>query len=76
MDTLNRLDDFDVRILKILERDGRIAFSAIATELEVSNTMVHQRVTRLLDQGLLLGVRPVLNEKALGYDWGHLRVLL
>ncbi|QBQ41741.1 Lrp/AsnC family transcriptional regulator [Sphingobacterium psychroaquaticum] len=70
MDTLNRLDDFDVRILKILERDGRIAFSAIATELEVSNTMVHQRVTRLLDQGLLLGVRPVLNEKALGYDWG------
>lgn len=70
MDILNRLDEFDVKILKILERDGRIAFSAIATELEVSNTMVHQRVTRLLDQGLLLGVRPVLNEKALGYDWG------
>ncbi|MGN0020362.1 MAG: Lrp/AsnC family transcriptional regulator [Sphingobacterium hotanense] len=70
MSSINKLDEFDVNILKILERDGRIAYSAIATELGVSNTMVHQRINRLTEQGILEGVRPVLNEKALGYDWG------
>ncbi|WKK57183.1 MULTISPECIES: Lrp/AsnC family transcriptional regulator [unclassified Sphingobacterium] len=70
MNNINKPDDFDVNILKVLERDGRIAYSAIATELGVSNTMIHQRINRLTEQGILEGVRPVLNEKALGYDWG------
>ncbi len=70
MDNVNKLDDFDVNILKILDRDGRIAYSSIALELGVSNTMVHQRINRLTEQGILEAVRPVLNERALGYDWG------
>jgi len=70
MNNINKPDDFDVNILKVLERDGRIAYSAIATELGVSNTMIHQRINRLTEQGILEGVRPVLNEKALGYVWG------
>ncbi|EEI90679.1 transcriptional regulator, AsnC family [Sphingobacterium spiritivorum ATCC 33300] len=64
------LDDFDIRILKTLDTDGRMAYSAIATEMGVSNTMVHQRISRLSDQGILEGTKPVLNEKKLGYDWG------
>jgi Lrp/AsnC family transcriptional regulator for asnA, asnC and gidA len=32
--------------------------------------MVHQRVNRLMEQGILLGIKPVLNEKKIGYDWG------
>lgn len=67
---MNHLDDFDIQILKQLEADGRMAYSAIATALGVSNTMVHQRITRLMDQGILTGIKPVLNEKKLGYDWG------
>lgn len=57
------LDDFDIRILKTLDTDGRMAYSAIATEMGVSNTMVHQRISRLSDQGILEGTKPVLNEK-------------
>ncbi|KKX51093.1 Lrp/AsnC family transcriptional regulator [Sphingobacterium sp. IITKGP-BTPF85] len=60
---MNHLDDFDIQILKQLEADGRMAYSAIATELGVSNTMVHQRITRLMDQGILTGIKPVLDEK-------------
>ncbi|WP_442591685.1 Lrp/AsnC family transcriptional regulator [Pedobacter sp. AW31-3R] len=67
---MNQLDDFDIQILKRLETDGRMAYSAIAAELGVSNTMVHQRVNRLTEQGILTGIKPVLNEKQLGYDWG------
>ena len=57
-------------ILKQLEIDGRMAFSAIATELGISNTMVHQRVNKMTEQGILTGIKPVLNEKKIGYDWG------
>ena len=64
------LDEFDIQILKHLEIDGRMAFSAIATEIGISNTMVHQRYNRMLEQGIITGIKPVLNEKKIGYDWG------
>jgi Lrp/AsnC family transcriptional regulator, regulator for asnA, asnC and gidA len=63
------LDQYDLDILKILESDGRIPFSTIATEVGISNTMVHQRMAKLTEQGVLRGIRPVLDEKKLGYDW-------
>jgi Lrp/AsnC family transcriptional regulator for asnA, asnC and gidA len=63
------LDEFDIKIIKELEKDGRIAFSSIATTLKISNTMVHQRVNRLIDQGIISGIKPLVNEKKIGYDW-------
>ena len=63
------LDEFDINIIKELEKDGRMAFSAIATNLKISNTMVHQRINRLTEQGILAGIRPIINEKKIGYDW-------
>jgi Lrp/AsnC family transcriptional regulator for asnA, asnC and gidA len=47
-----------------------MAYSTIASNLKISNTMVHQRVNRLMEQGILLGIKPVINEKKVGYDWG------
>ncbi|QDW23337.1 AsnC family transcriptional regulator [Pedobacter sp. KBS0701] len=64
------IDKFDTELLKRLEKDGRIAFSTVALSLGVSNTMVHQRFSRLLQRGVLSGVKPVLNEKKMGFDWG------
>ncbi len=63
------LDEFDIKILQLLEEDGRMAFSMIAQELGISNTMVHQRVAKLTEHSVLQGIKPVLNEKKLGYDW-------
>lgn len=62
-------DEYDVKILQLLEVDGRMAFSLIAQEIGISNTMVHQRVAKLFDQGVLKGIKPILDEKKLGYDW-------
>lgn len=67
---MGKLDEFDILIIKELEKDGRIAYSTIATNLKISNTMVHQRVNKLIKQGILLGIKPVINEKKVGYDWG------
>ena len=67
---MENLDQYDVLIIKELEKDGRMAYSTIAANLKISNTMVHQRVNRLINQGILLGIKPVINEKKVGYDWG------
>ncbi|MBP4141884.1 Lrp/AsnC family transcriptional regulator [Flavobacterium sp. I-SCBP12n] len=64
------LDEFDINIIKELEKDGRMAYSAIASNLKISNTMVHHRINRLTEQGILTGIKPVINEKKVGYDWG------
>ena len=66
---MDALDEFDINIIKELEKDGRMAYSAIATNLKISNTMVHQRINRLTEQGILAGIRPIINEKKIGYDW-------
>ncbi|MEN2413500.1 Lrp/AsnC family transcriptional regulator [Flavobacterium mesophilum] len=63
------LDEFDINILKELEKDGRMAFSAIATNLKISNTMVHQRVNRMIEQGVIGGIKPIIQEKNIGFDW-------
>ena len=64
------VDEFDIKIIKELEKDGRMAYSAIANNLKISNTMVHQRINRLIEQGILTGIKPVIDEKKVGYDWG------
>jgi Lrp/AsnC family transcriptional regulator, regulator for asnA, asnC and gidA len=67
---MNTLDEFDISIIKELEKDGRMAYSTIASNLKISNTMVHQRLSRLTEQGILTGIKPVIDEKKIGYDWG------
>jgi Lrp/AsnC family transcriptional regulator for asnA, asnC and gidA len=62
-------DEFDKRIIEQLEQDGRKAFSLIAQDLGISNTMVHQRVHKLIDTGIIKSIAPILDEKKLGYDW-------
>jgi len=66
---MDTLDEFDISIIKELEKDGRMAFSAIAANLKISNTMVHQRINRMMEQGVISGIKPIIQEKKIGYDW-------
>ena len=63
------LDEFDKKILLQLEKDGRKAYSEIAKFLNISNTMVHQRVNRMKRIGILKGAGIILDERKLGYEW-------
>jgi len=64
------LDQYDIDILKHLEDDGKMPFSQIAEELNISNTMVHQRVSKLRKDGILMRHSILIDEKKLGYEWG------
>lgn len=63
----NQFDYIDKQILSKLRSDARKAYSQIATELKVSNSLVHQRIKKLTDSGVIKNAEFVLDERALGY---------
>ena len=61
------LDEANRRIIEILQREGRCAFSAMGRELGLSETAVRTRVHRLMEAGVL-DVVAVTNPLKLGFD--------
>lgn len=62
------LDEIDRKILKELTLDAEKAYSQIAKSLKVSNTMIHQRIARMKQGGVIEHTEIKLNEKSLGYE--------
>jgi len=59
-------DKIDTRILRVLQRDGRISNLKLAEEVHLSPTAVMERVKRLKRDGYILGYRARLNPEKLG----------
>ena len=50
-----KLGDVDRRIIEILRRNARTPFTNIGRELGISDAMVHVRVKRMVDEGIIKG---------------------
>lgn len=61
------LDGIDLSIIRMLQDDGRAAFTAIAKQLEISEGAVRNRVGQLI-QSKVLRIIGVADPMALGYD--------
>ncbi|HYU07350.1 MAG TPA: Lrp/AsnC family transcriptional regulator, partial [Thermoplasmata archaeon] len=68
MASSNRLDDLDVRILRLLNADARNSFRDISKEVDASISTVSNRIRRLEEGGVISGYVPLLNESKLGFD--------
>ncbi len=64
---MDRFDYIDQQILFKLRKDARRAYSQIADELKISNSLVHQRIRKMKSDGLIKGAEIILDEKVLGY---------
>lgn len=64
----NQIDSTDIRIINALMEDGRIPYSALADKIGSSNTLVHQRVKKLKDQGVLKKPVFLVSPEHAGYD--------
>jgi Lrp/AsnC family leucine-responsive transcriptional regulator len=51
------LDRIDLRILRLLQRDGRLSNAEIAKQAHVSPATCHRRTQRLFDEGYVRAVR-------------------
>ena len=55
------LDQFDLRILEVVTRDGRISVTELASQVGLSKTPCQLRLRRLIDEGYIKGFRAVLD---------------
>lgn len=62
------LDEFDRKIIAMLGRDGRMTYTELAQRVGLSKTPCQQRVKRLVDSGLIIGFRAIVDPAKLGLD--------
>ena len=63
-----KIDDLDRKILAFLQKDGRMAASHIADELDISIPTVTDRIKKLSESGVIKGFQVTLDPKLLGLD--------
>ena len=63
-----KIDKTDKKILDILQQDGRVSASSIASDLDISIPTVTDRIKKLQDSGIIKGIHAVLDPKPLGLD--------
>ena len=60
------LDEFDLAILKALQRDGRISNQTLAEQVNLSTSPCWRRVKRLEEEGIIEGYTTLLNPEKIG----------
>lgn len=63
-----KLDPIDKRIIEKLTQDARIPLSQLANQLKVSNTLIHQRIRKLKENGIFQQAIYKLSPEKLGYE--------
>ncbi len=61
------LDYLNLEIIRKLTTDARMAFSELAKDLKISNSLVHQRVRKLQEANIIEGFSVKLNPIEMGY---------
>lgn len=61
------LDSTDLRILELLQDEGRISNARLAERLNLSETPAWRRLRRLEEEGFVRGYRAQLDQRKLGY---------
>ena len=62
------LDQIDLKILSILQNNGRCHLAEIAKEVDLSSPAVMERVRKLETNGIIKGYQAVLDPKKVGKD--------
>ena len=57
------IDGIDIKMLRALQKDGRISNAELARAVDVSAATCHRRTQRLLEQGFVTQVRAMINPK-------------
>ncbi|MGY3441952.1 MULTISPECIES: Lrp/AsnC family transcriptional regulator [unclassified Bradyrhizobium] len=61
-----RLDRIDLKMLRLLQKNGRLSNAELADQVGVSPATCHRRTQALFDEGYLSGVRAMVAPRKLG----------
>jgi len=67
MEDIVKIDDIDKKILHLFNKDGRMSYREISRKLGVSVGTVHNRVDKLMKNGVIKRFVPVIDHSKLGY---------
>jgi len=62
------LDAVDIRILRELERDGRLSWVELGDRVNLSASACQRRAQALIDAGVITGFRALIDPATLGYE--------
>jgi Lrp/AsnC family transcriptional regulator, regulator for asnA, asnC and gidA len=62
-----QIDTLDKKILSIIKKNARTPFLEVGRACDVSGAAVHQRVQRLIKEGVIAGAEFILDPKKVGY---------
>jgi Lrp/AsnC family transcriptional regulator, regulator for asnA, asnC and gidA len=62
------MDDLDLKIIKELQKDGRVSFRDISERIKVSEGTVYNRVNKLLESKVIKRFMPEIDYNKLGYE--------
>ena len=65
---MEKIDELDRKILKIITKSARTPFKEVAEYCGVSRAAVHQRVQKMIDNGVITGSSYHVQPKMLGYQ--------
>ena len=65
---MEKVDQLDLKILKIISVNARIPFKDVAAVCGVSRAAIHQRVQRLIEAGVITGSGYNVCPKSIGYS--------
>lgn len=55
------MDEMDIKILELLENNGRMSHEEIGKRLNISRPAIHQRVSKLEQSGIIKGYKTEIN---------------
>ncbi len=65
---MEKIDQLDRKILRIITQNARMPFKEVAEECGVSRAAIHQRVQRLIDMNVITGSGYTVNPQMLGFQ--------
>jgi Lrp/AsnC family leucine-responsive transcriptional regulator len=65
--TMRPMDEFDQKILEILNENARTSYREVARKLKVSLSTISNRIKKLEDGRVIERYIPVINQEKLGY---------
>jgi len=68
MATLFHLDSLDKRILRILMKNAREPFLEVARQCGVTGAAIHQRVQKMIAEGIISGSQFVVDPRGMNYN--------